>query len=68
MALKSLLEALTDKEGRFITGHKEQLRLPDGSMYSGELSNGDPHGLGKMLWADGRTVFEPFQGVLRRFR
>ena len=38
--------------------------MPDGSIYSGELSNGDPHGLGKMLWADGRTVSRPFEELL----
>lgn len=49
------MEALTDKEGRFITGYKDNLQLPDGSIYSGELFHGDPHGVGKMVWSDGRT-------------
>lgn len=49
------MEVLTDNDGRFITGYKDDLKLPDGSIYSGELSNGDPHGVGKMIWIDGRT-------------
>eukprot|EP00435_Cladocopium_sp_Y103_P041408 s860_g11.t1 len=51
------MEALTDNEGRFITGYKDcgtvsvdNLELPDGSIYSGELFHGDPHGVGKMVW------------------
>lgn len=49
------MEALTDQKGQFITGYKDDLQLPDGSIYSGELLNGDPHGVGKMIWCDGRT-------------
>ncbi|CAJ1375020.1 unnamed protein product [Effrenium voratum] len=48
------MEALTDEKGHFITGYKE-LQLPDGSLYSGQLENGDPQGVGKMIWPDGRT-------------
>eukprot|EP00439_Symbiodinium_sp_Y106_P048732 s1902_g6.t1 len=48
--------ALTDDTGKLKTGVEETLELPDGSSYIGGLQDGDPHGVGKMVWPDGRTL------------
>ncbi|CAE7633879.1 SEC14, partial [Symbiodinium sp. CCMP2456] len=47
--------ALTDDTGKLKTGVEETLELPDGSSYIGGLQDGDPQGVGKMVWPDGRT-------------
>ncbi|CAE8596340.1 unnamed protein product, partial [Polarella glacialis] len=48
-------QALVDKKGRPLVNLEEETKLPDGSIYVGELGNSEPHGEGKMDWPGGRT-------------